>query len=103
HDLRDAGRGPGDVRLVGAEPAAALRGRGNRRLGRGAAVPLRPDLRRLVGAGAAHGRLGDRAAVRDAVHRAPARHGLAVWFGLVRSAGWSRRWWRRPGATRRPL
>ena len=26
HDLRDAGRGPGDVRLVGAEPAAAVRG-----------------------------------------------------------------------------
>ena len=76
HDLRHAGRGPGDVRLVGAEPAAAVRGRRDRRLGRGAAVPLRPDLRRLVVAGAAYGRLGDRAAVRSAVHRAPARHGL---------------------------
>ena len=38
HDLRDAGRGPGDVRLVGAEPAAAVRGGRARRLGGGAAV-----------------------------------------------------------------
>ena len=48
HDLRDAGRGPGDVRLVGAQPAAAVRRRGARRAVGGRAVPVRPDLRRLV-------------------------------------------------------
>ena len=78
HDLRDAGRGPGDVRLVGAEPAAAVRGGGGWRLGGGAAVRVRPDLRRVVDPGAALGRLGDGAAVSRAVCGAPARHSLAL-------------------------
>ena len=53
HDLRDTGRGPGDVRLVGAEPAPAVGIRGGGRGRSGSAVRVRPDLRRLVGAGAA--------------------------------------------------
>ena len=68
HDLRDAGRGPGDVRLVGAEPAAAVGGGRAWRLGGGAALSVRPDLRRVVDPGAAFGRVGYRAAVSCASH-----------------------------------
>ncbi len=78
HDLRDAGRGPGDVRLLGAEPAAAVRGGGSGRGLGGGAVPVRPDLRRLVDPGAAVGGVGDGAAFGVAVHRAPGGRGLGL-------------------------
>ena len=92
HDHRDAGRGPGDVRLLGAEPAAAVRGGGSGRGRRGGAVPVRPDLRRLVDPGAAVRRVGDRAEFGVAVHRAPGGRGLAAQAFIAGQVCWPVGW-----------